>query len=148
VFDQGLGSLFVVRVAGNIVAPSLIGSVEFAASNFGTQLVVVMGHTQCGAIAATLDVAFKGNHAPSENIQDIIQRILPQVEGLGREGQTREQLVQAATRANIRASVAQLKSGSRIIESLSREGKLSIIGAEYCLESGSVEFLGDIKPEI
>jgi len=144
VFDQGLGDLFVVRVAGNIVAPSLVGSVEFAAAAFGTQLVVVMGHTQCGAVSATLETALQGKRPSSENIHDIIQRILPHVEGLVHEGVPMETLMKEATRANIKSSVSQLKHGSRILEELTRNGKLKVIGAEYSLESGKVEFFEEL----
>src|SRR6202012_3673924 len=82
VFDQGLGDLFVIRVAGNIVAPSQVGSVEFAAERFGTRLVVVMGHTHCGAISATLE-AITGDPGPaSRNLMSIVNRVRPGIEAL------------------------------------------------------------------
>lgn len=144
IFDQGIGDLFVVRVAGNIVAPSLIGSIEFAASTFGSQLVVVMGHTACGAVAASVDAVKKGSHAPTENIQDIIQRIIPQIEGIVRENAPHDKTMHDATRANINMSVSQLKHGSKALESMVLQGKLKIIGAEYNLASGKVEFFEEI----
>src|SRR5271165_1072569 len=82
VFDQGLGDLFVIRVAGNIVAPSQIGSVEFAAENFGTRLVVVLGHSSCGAIEATLDQLQRPIENQSRNLRSIVDLIRPSVEGL------------------------------------------------------------------
>jgi carbonic anhydrase len=140
VFDQGLGDLFVIRVAGNIVAPSLIGSVEFAAGTFGTQLVVVMGHTQCGAVGATLDVVERGIEVASENILDIVQRIRPGVEELGQSGAPRAELMKLAVRANVRASANQLRHGSRILEKLIAKGRLTVVEAEYSLETGTVDF--------
>ena len=82
VFDQGLGDLFVIRVAGNIVAPSQVGSVEFAAERFGTRLVVVLGHSQCGAILATLEELGRPTENQSRNLRSIVDRIRPSVEAL------------------------------------------------------------------
>lgn len=132
VFDQGLGDLFVVRVAGNIVAPSLVGSVEFAASQFGTRLVVVLGHTRCGAVLATLEEIRRPASEQSPNIRSIVELIRPSVEGLG----PRE-----AVRANISASVGQLERRSSVLRGLMSEEGLRIVGAEYSLETGAVEFL-------
>lgn len=143
VFDQGLGDLFVIRVAGNIVAPSLVGSVEFAAAQFGTPLVVVLGHTNCGAVAATLAELQRPTVNQSPNLRSIVDRIRPGVEGLldTSLAQDPDRLASAAVRSNVRASVSQLKHGSAIIEGLIEAGELSIVGAEYCLETGAVEFL-------
>ena len=144
VFDQGLGDLFVIRVAGNIVAPSQIGSVEFAASQFGTPLVVVLGHSQCGAILATLEYLLDPAAAEqSENARSIIERIRPAVENLidTKSPGDRDELCESAVRSNINASVNQLKHGSEILEQLIDNGKLHIVGAEYSLETGTVEFL-------
>jgi carbonic anhydrase len=129
VFDQGPGDLFVIRVAGNIVAPSLIGSVEFAVERFGTRLVVVLGHTSCGAIAATLEELRRPSANQSPNLKAIVDRIRPAVEGLDGERE--------AMRANIQASVHQLRHGSRIVEG---DG-LVVVGAWYELETGLVRFL-------
>ena len=144
VFDQGLGDLFVIRVAGNIVAPSQIGSVEFAAARFGTPLVVVLGHSQCGAVLATLDVLQQ--ETPEErsfNERSIVDRIMPALVSLVRTdtGDDLEALGGAAVRANVRASVEQLRTGSKVLEQLIDDQELRIVGAEYSLETGLVEFL-------
>jgi carbonic anhydrase len=142
VFDQGLGDLFVIRVAGNVVAASQVGSVEFAAAQFGTRLVVVLGHTQCGAVAATIDALQRPVESQSRNIQSIVDRIRPAVEGL-LATELRHQpdaLMQAAVRANVRASAHQLRYGSPILERLLERGELLVVGAEYSLETGVVDF--------
>ncbi len=143
VFDQGLGDLFVIRVAGNIVAPSLVGSVEFAATTFGTRLVVVMGHSQCGAIKATLDYVRHGRGAPSDNIRDIVERCrapTATVVSAAGPGAPEERLLLEAVRANVRNSCDHLRHGSPLLERLGREEGLEIIGAEYSLETGTVDF--------
>lgn len=143
-FDQGLGDLFVIRVAGNIVAPSQVGSVEFAAATTSAQLVVVMGHTECGAINATLDAIEGKKSVPAENIQAIVSRIRPHVERLIKRtknrGRKRDQVWRDAVRANVQASTDHLRHGSRFLEELVRGKKLVIVGAEYCIESGVVDF--------
>ena len=143
VFDQGLGDLFVIRVAGNIVAPSLIGSVEFAAAQFGTRLVVVLGHSQCGAIMVTLEELKQPAANQSPNLKSIVDRIRPAVQDLlpGRPGDDEAFLVRRAVRSNIIASVRQLRHGSAIVEDLIASRGLIVIGAEYSLETGVVEFL-------
>jgi carbonic anhydrase len=143
VFDQGLGDLFVIRVAGNVVAPSLVGSVEFAAATFGTRLVVVMGHSRCGAIKATLDFIQHRVDAPSENIHDIVDRCRPAVESVvhaAGSGVERERLVHEAVRANVRQSCAHLRHGSRLLERLIQDEGLLVVGADYSLDSGEVDF--------
>jgi carbonic anhydrase len=138
VFDQGFGDLFVVRVAGNIVAPSIVGSIEFAASQFGTRLVVVMGHTGCGAIAATLHVLATGMGPASKNLRAITDRIAPHIEAIAHGGgpdSSRE-----AMRANVRASVDHLRHGSQILEELVLKGRVRVVGAEYELDTGQVVF--------
>jgi carbonic anhydrase len=149
VFDQGFGDLFVIRVAGNIVAPSLVGSVEFAASRFGTRLVVVMGHTQCGAVLATLEV-LQGHPRPeSRNLRDIIDRVRPSLETLLASGtvQDEETLLHQAVRANVRASADQLRHGSALLERLVHEDGLMVVAAEYSLETGVVDFFAG-TPEL
>jgi carbonic anhydrase len=140
VFDCGLGDLFVVRVAGNIVAPSLVGSVEFAAMAFATELVVVMGHTHCGAVAAAVDsLRAKEPSFASDNIRSIVDRITPAIaELVHAEGSNHD--TRAAVRANVRASANHLRHGSRVIEQLMGEGRLAVVGAEYDLETGKVDF--------
>jgi carbonic anhydrase len=142
VFDQGFGSLFVIRVAGNIVAPSQIGSIEFAAERFGTRLVVVMGHTQCGAIDATLEVLRRPSEKPSPNLLSIVDRIRPAVEGLLGTGLENDApaLARAAERANVRQSVDHLRHGSRVLEELIQKDGLLVVGAQYSLETGLVDF--------
>jgi len=148
IFDQGLGALFVIRVAGNIVAPSQVGSVEFAAERFGTRLVVVLGHSMCGGILATLEELERPTESRSPNLRSIVDRIRPAVEGLLKTGlqQDPDTLIQDAVRANIRASVSQLRHGSEILEQLIRKDGLLIVGAEYSLETGIVDFI-DGLPE-
>ena len=138
VFDAGFGDLFVVRVAGNIVAPSVVGSIEFAASQFGTRLVVVMGHTGCGAITATLESIATGRDPRSKNIRSITDRIAPHIEDLARAGGT--DVAQQAMRANVQASVDHLRHGSPLLEELLLAGDLAVIGAEYELATGEVHF--------
>jgi carbonic anhydrase len=142
VFDQGLGDLFVIRIAGNIVAPSQIGSVEFAIAKFQTPLVVVLGHSNCGAVCATIDALKGESEAPSSNELSIVNRIRPVVEPL-LETELRhntEKLIDAAIRSNIRYSVNQLRHGSERIETYTQQGRVRIIGAEYCLDKGKVQF--------
>ena len=145
VFDQGLGDLFVIRVAGNIVAPSQIGSVEFAAEKFGTRLVVVLGHSRCGAIQTTLEQLQRPRDNQSRNLRSIVDLVRPSVEGLlaTELEHDPDALVDAAVRANIRASVRYLRRGSQIIEHLIRNDGLLVVGAEYSLETGEVDFFDD-----
>lgn len=142
VFDQGLGDLFVIRVAGNIVAPSQVGSVEFAADRFGTPLVVVLGHSMCGAILATLEELQQPTGKQSLNQRSIVDRIRPSVETLlaAKLHQDQDELVRQSVRANIRASANQLRHGSEVLEQLIGKNKLLVVGAEYSLETGIVDF--------
>ena len=142
VFDQDIGDLFVIRVAGNVVAPSLVGSVEFAASTFGTSLILVMGHTQCGAIEATLHHIEDPKTIESENIHDIVSRIKPHVFTITQmHNLSHDEKVTIAVKANIMASVNQLSHSSRLIENLVAQEKIKIIGAMLDLSTGRVEFL-------
>ncbi len=147
VFDQGLGDLFVIRVAGNIVAPSQIGSVEFAVEKFGTRLVVVLGHSHCGAVTACVEALINPEQCYSPNLQSIVDRIRPSVYNLhelatatGHDIDAHE-LIDRSIRANVRMSVGQLRHGSRILEDMVNNGDLLIVGAEYDLETGKVAFL-------
>ena len=142
VFDQGLGDLFVIRVAGNIVAPSQIGSVEFAAERFGTRLVVVLGHQKCGAIQATLEELGRPSADQRRNLRSIVDRIRPSLEALlaTEIGHHPEALVRTAVRANIRVSASQLRHGSDILENLILKHGLLVVGAEYSLDTGVVDF--------
>jgi carbonic anhydrase len=146
VFDQGLGDLFVIRVAGNIVAPSQVGSVEFAASRFGTRLVVVMGHSQCGAIMATLEDVLGRASTQSRNLRSIVDRVRPAVESAisGRQQVDPDALMRDAVRANVRTSTRHLRRGSELLESLIRKDGLLVVGAEYSLETGMVTFFDGV----
>lgn len=142
VFDQGLGDLFVIRVAGNVVAPSQVGSVEFAAEHFGTPLVVVLGHSMCGAVQATLEQLERPQENRSPNLRSIVNRIRPSVETLLETDLYKDSttLLQHAVRANIRTSAHHLRYGSLILEQLIQHDELLVVGAEYSLETGVVEF--------
>jgi carbonic anhydrase len=146
VFDQGLGDLFVIRVAGNIVAPSQVGSVEFAAARFGTRLVVVLGHSSCGAITATLEELGRPPSAQSRNLHSIVDRVRPSVEPLLATGLRHdpEALVHEAVRANIRASANHLRHGSQVLEQLIQSDGLLVVGAEYSLDTGVVDFFDGV----
>ena len=148
VFDQHLGDLFVIRVAGNIVAPSQVGSVEFAVDRYGTRLVVVLGHSMCGAVQATLEELERSTDNRSPNLSSIVDRIRPSVEGLL---ETRHQpgtdlLLEQAIRANIRASADHLRHGSQLLEQYILQDGLLVVGAEYSLESGTVDFFDGLPP--
>ena len=141
VFDQGLGDLFVIRVAGNIVAPSQIGSVEFAAERFGTRLVVVLGHSKCGAVSATLEELRRPDPTRSRNLRSIVDRIRPSIEGLLASDLANDAaaLEREAVRANVRAAAHQLRHGSELLERLIETDGLRVACAEYSLESGVVD---------
>jgi carbonic anhydrase len=149
VFDQGLGDLFVIRVAGNIVAPSQVGSVEFAAAQYSVRLVVVLGHTRCSAIQATLDELRQPSELQSPNLRAIVRRVRPAVEGLLQTELRHdpEALKREAVRANVRASANHLRHGSEILESLTQQEGLVILGAEYCLETGLVSFFDGVPTD-
>jgi carbonic anhydrase len=146
VFDQGLGDLFVIRVAGNIVAPSQIGSVEFAAERTGARLVVVLGHSMCGAVLATLEELRRPIENRSPNLRAIVDRVKPSIKGLldADPPHDSEALVQEAVRANIRASAGQLRHGSEILEQMIAGDGLLVVGAEYSLETGLVYFFDGV----
>src|SRR5258706_16091819 len=146
VFDQGLGDLFVIRVAGNIVAPSQVGSLEFAAARYATRLVVVLGHSQCGAILATLEELGRRSEEQSKNLRSIVDRVRPSVEPLFATELKHDQdaLVHQAVRANIRMSANQLRHGSDVLEQLIQNEGLRVVGAEYSLETGLVDFFDGV----
>jgi carbonic anhydrase len=150
VFDQGLGDLFVIRVAGNIVAPSQVGSVEFAAEQFGTRLVVVLGHSDCGAIAATLSQLQRPKENQSRNLRSIVDLVRPSVEDLLATDLRHDlpELVHQAVRANIRASVNHLRHGSEVIEQLVLNDGLLVVGAEYSLKTGIVDFFDGVPADL
>lgn len=142
VFDQGLGDLFVIRVVGNVVAPSQVGSVEFAAERYDCAVVVVLGHSHCGAIQATIDTLMHPEQPPSANLMSIVNRVRPSVEML-MQTELKSDLKKLSThavRSNVFSSVNQLRHGSAVLESLIEKGKLIVVGAEYSLETGQVTF--------
>ena len=142
IFDQGFGELFVIRVAGNVASPEVIGSVEYAVEHLDTRLVAVLGHTNCGAVGATLEALKSNATVESPNLDSIVQRIQPAVAELLKTefADDPAKLIQHAVRANVHASVGQLKTGSQLLEQLSEQGELKIVGAEYSLETGEVDF--------
>ncbi len=142
IFNQGLGDLFVIRVAGNIVAPSQVGSVEFAAARYNARLVVVVGHTQCGGILATLDALRNPTVKQSPNLQSIVDRVRPSVEVLLRTEMRNDPdaLVRNAVRANVSASVNHLRHGSELLEQVIQKDGLAVVGGVYSLETGVVDF--------
>lgn len=148
IFDQGLGDLFVIRVAGNIVAPSQVGSVEFAAERFGTPLVVVLGHSQCGAITATIEELSRPTENQSRNLRAIVDRVRPAVVPLmlAGLGANPAELAHRAVRANVRLSADHLRHGSEPLEVLIQRHALEVVGAEYSIETGVVDFFdGDAE---
>jgi carbonic anhydrase len=149
IFDQGLGDLFVIRVAGNITQPSQIGSVEYAVTAFGTRLVVILGHSRCGAIEATLRRIAEQHGESSPNIRSIVEFVRPSVEPLLEAGadDDPDSLIDRAVRANVRASVEQMRRGSGVLEALERDDRLLIVGAEYSLDTGLVDFFDGIPGE-
>jgi carbonic anhydrase len=149
IFDQGLGDLFVIRVAGNIVAPSQIGSVEFAAERYGTRLVVVLGHSQCGAILATIDELTRATLNQSRNLHSIVDRVRPAVEPLLRTELQHdpEALVRDAVRANVCISAGRLRHGSDVLEELIDKQGLAVVGAEYSLDTGLVDFFDGLPAD-
>ncbi|MDH3439725.1 MAG: carbonic anhydrase [Gammaproteobacteria bacterium] len=146
IFDAGLGDLFVVRVAGNIVAPSLIGSIELAAESFGPRLVVVLGHTGCGAVDAAISAMQTSESASSSSVNDIVERIRPAISEVLANGDPgdRDELMRDSVRANVRTSVAALRHGSETLDRLTRDEGLRVVGAEYSLETGLVQFFDDV----
>ena len=146
IFDQGFGDLFVIRVAGNIVAPSQVGSVEFAAARFGTRLVVVMGHSQCGVVIATLEELMGQRSNQSHNLRSIVERVRPSVEtvlSINRDSDA-DAVVRDAVRANVRASSNHLRHGSALLEWMIENDGLIVVGAEYSLETGKVDFFDGV----
>ncbi len=140
VFDQGPGDLFVIRVAGHVVAPSQLGSIEFAASSFGTRLVVVLGHSRCGAVKATLAALADPELPASRSLQTIVNFIRPGIEAQLADGGGPEDLLRRAVRANVQAAVERVRRDSEILRRMIADEGLAVVGAEYSLESGRVDF--------
>jgi carbonic anhydrase len=132
VFDQGLGDLFVVRVAGNVVDDHAIGSIEYAVEHLHASLIVVLGHDRCGAVQA----AISGDDAPG-HIQSLVESIRPAVEAAKSEP---GDLLDNAINENVRRVVSQLQTSQPILGQAVQEGHLQVVGARYLLDSGSVRF--------
>jgi carbonic anhydrase len=142
VFDQGPGALFVVRVAGNIVAPTQMGSIELAADRFGTRLIVVLGHSRCGAVTAAVDDLRRQGKEMSPDLRSVVDLVKASAASLMTPGHEddRDALIASAVRANVNASVSRLRTGSVMLANLASTDGLAVVGAEYSLESGLVDF--------
>ncbi|MGE4233489.1 MAG: carbonic anhydrase [Bacteriovoracia bacterium] len=144
IFDEGLGELFVVRVAGNVVAPSLLASMEFAAVNFGSAVILVLGHSQCGAVKATIDhIKNPNNELPSSNLEELVGRIRPAVQRVFKEtnNSSEKDFSERCEVENVRRSMSLIIEQSQILRNLVHDNKLSVHGALLDLESGKVNFL-------
>jgi len=130
-FDESLGKLFVVRVAGNVIDPVVLGSIEYAAEHLHTHLLIVLGHEGCGAVKATLD-----GGTPPPNIAELTKRIAPAVE------KTKGQGMDAAVAENVRLQMEHALSESKLLSDLAAKGEIRIVGGVYRLDSGAVQWLG------
>lgn len=141
VFDQGVGDLFVVRIAGNVAASSQVASVELAAEWFGSRLVVVLGHSRCGAVTAAIEDMTRPSGTLSPDLRSLVDLVRPSVEPLlGTEiGRDPEALLKTAVRDNVRNTVARLRRSEPLRRLIETEG-LAIVGGEYALETGRVDF--------
>lgn len=147
VFDCGLGELFVIRVAGNIVVPTTMATVEFAVASFGTPLCVVMGHTGCGAVSAAVDAECDGARAPTAAIQDLVNQVRPAVKECEPNAQTpRKDLITQATVVNVRRNRALIAQESQLLREKARAGEFLVVGAVYDLATGCVTFLEESEP--
>ncbi|MEO6742331.1 MAG: carbonic anhydrase [Chthoniobacteraceae bacterium] len=134
-FDEGLGDLFVIRLAGNIVDDAALGSIEYAIAKLGTRLIVVLGHEKCGAVSAAVE-AVNGAAAPPGHIGAIVDVIKPAAASVhGKDGDE----IDNAVRANVHAVVERLKTASPLLSPLLKSGELSLIGARYDLDDGKVQ---------
>lgn len=142
IFDQNIGDLFVVRVAGNIAAASQIGSIEYAVESFGTPLLVVMGHSNCGAVNATVDFMAKGEVPfESDNLTAIVKRIAPAVQPLlDLDNISNAEIKERAVSENVKAAVKDLINDSPALTKAIEDKRLQLVGAEYSLETGEVRF--------
>ena len=142
VFDQGLGDLFVIRVAGNVVSQTQLASIEFAAQEYDAKLVVVLGHTGCGAMRAALAAVRSGREPEPANLRMLVEKIRPAVECAieGGDGQGMDALADLAGRENVRRAVDVIRNDPGVIRKLVDDEGLEIVGAEYSLATGVVEF--------
>jgi len=141
IFNQGVGDIFVVRVAGNIATPSQIGSIEFACENFGSSLIVVLGHSGCGAIKASIGCSENGTDGLSPSLKSIVDEILPAIEPVLNNAEIKPaELLQASTKANVEKTILDITNKSSLLKGLVDQGNLEIIGAEFSVETGLVNF--------
>ena len=140
VFDQGIGDLFVLRNAGNLVGDFEVEGAEFAVNKFGVGLIVVLGHTHCGAVDATIQALSIDDNSDSH----IVDHVRPAIADLMSQGLSESELISEAVHLNTEQSTQTLIEQSELLSRLCQEGKLIIISAEYDLETGRVEFFGDI----
>lgn len=155
VFDLGVGDVFSVRVAGNITSPEVVGSIEYACAVAGARLVIVMGHTRCGAIGAAVDRACSPGQEVAASGCEHLRRLVSEIEvsippgheprGEQSDGE-REALVDAVTRRNVARSVSRLREESPALDGLAREGRVAIVGAVYDVSTRRIEFMPDLKP--
>ncbi len=139
-FDQGLGDIFVVRVAGNVVDPVALGSIEYAAEHLQSPLVFVLGHEKCGAVSATLETLETKGKAEG-NIGEIIKKIMPAAVAAKKKGGTKDDILEAAIKENIKNTSKEIMQKSTIIQHLVHENKLNIAAGEYSLQTGHVEMV-------
>lgn len=139
-FDQGFGDLFVIRVAGNIVDPDVIGSIQYAVEHLDNKLLVVLGHQNCGAVTAALAPPGETKNEPPE-LQKLLNRIRPAVKSVDRT-KDRKSLIAAAVEANVRASVKQLRQVPSIATAIEKHN-VAIVGAVHYIDSGETRFLAE-----
>jgi carbonic anhydrase len=140
VLDQGLGDIFVVRVAGNVADPVTLGSIEYAVEHLNVPLIIVMGHDKCGAVAATVQ-----GGKPEGNIRSIVAKIAPAVRKARASGKKGDDLLDAAISENVKNVIASLTRVSKIIKQLVKEKKVKIVAAKYSFSTGKVELLEQSK---
>lgn len=136
VFDQGIGDIFSARVAGNIINEDVLGSMEYACKVAGSKIVVVMGHTKCGAVTAAC------NHVEMGNITPLLEKIKPAVDFVGIKGDTpTNEVIEKVTVQNVQISIDRIRKESSILSDMEKDGEIEIVGALYSVESGEVQFL-------
>lgn len=136
VFDQGIGDIFSARVAGNIINEDILGSIEYGCKVAGSKLVVVMGHTKCGAVTAACKRVELGN------ITELLSKITPAVdEVIGANGEVTDSNIEKVSELNIHNAIAKMKADSSILNDMEKEGSIEIVGAVYDVASGKVNFL-------
>ena len=136
-FDQGMGDIFVIRVAGNVVDQIELGSIEYGAEHLNAPLLILLGHSNCGAVKATLETKGKAEG----NIGAIVKKIAPAAKAAQKKGGSEEEILEAAIQGNLRNVYKDLMSKSTIIPHLTKEGKLKIVAGEYSLATGKVEMI-------